>query len=161
ALEPSDDAPPSEEMTPGRAATDSVDVVSEGIDQIDAFELSAPQSQTSPEAVADVASDYTRKRPDVSEPPSGPVTEVDLSSALENFKPAPSIPSPTPKALDESAPPIPPSAPHALDKPAPLAIPPSAPKDLDSVFADFRDEATKRSAATNNYDQELAAGLAL
>ena len=43
-------------------------------------------------------------------------------------------------------------------KPAPV-IPAAAAKDLDDVFADLRQEATRR-IATNNPDQEMAAGLA-
>ena len=59
--------------------------------------------------------------------------EVDLSMALDGITPAPAVSEPSTQ--------------------------PPPPRDLDDVFAELREEATRRFA-TNNPDQELAAGLA-
>jgi tetratricopeptide (TPR) repeat protein len=73
----------------------------------------------------------------ISPRPSVPTSEADLSVAIEGLKPAPMTLTPVP----------------------PPASPSTSPRNLDDVFADMREEAT-RSFATNNPDQELATGLA-
>jgi tetratricopeptide (TPR) repeat protein len=77
--------------------------------------------------------------------------DIEITNALARIS-GTALPVDSPKAEPTSV-----VAPVAVDNPSEPPPPPS--QDLDSVFADLRDQANRRFA-TNNPEQELAAGVA-